>query len=140
MPQNNSNYVESSDSVQRVGNRVGNYANTDRVGKESLKCIYTNLDGISNKVGEFQSIVNKVTPDLIFLTETKGNESLLSSNIFDTSRFKVYSRDRPTPLGAGIWGGGVAILVRSDLVSDDVYVDQLNRHQAEESVWWEVML
>ena len=57
------------------------------------------------------------------------------------SRFKVYRKDRPTPIGAGTWGRGVAILVRADLlVSDDVYVDLLNKHRAEEGVWCEVAL
>ena len=102
--------------------------------------MYTNLDGINKKVGELQSVIGRENPDLIFLTETKANDSILSSNVFDMSRFKVYRKFRPTPVGAGTWGGGVAILVRTDLVSNDVYVDLLNKHRAEEGVWCEVAL
>ena len=127
-------------NVQNIGGRIEESDHVHRIGREKLKCIYTNLDGISSKIGEFQSVIFKENPDLIFLTETKANDSLLSSNIFDTSKYKVYRKDRAIPPGAGIWGGGVCILVRSNIVSDDVFVDPLNKHQAEEGVWCEVSL
>ena len=143
LPQSSSQ-VESSSSkpsgAQRLGRRVQSSEKPPLIKKQRLKCMYTNLDGINNKVDELQSVIGRENPDLICLTETKANDSILSSNVFDMSRFKVYRKDRPTPVGAGTWGGGVAILVRADVVSDDVYVDLLNKHRAEEGVWCEVAL
>ena len=50
----------------------------------TLKCLYTNLDGLSNKVAELRELTNKEQPDLIFLTETKTDEEMLDNILYDT--------------------------------------------------------
>ena len=74
--------------------------------KKMLKCMYTNLDGINNKVNEVKCIVENEKPDIVVLTETKANDSLPSNIIFDIVNFKVYRKDRMGPVGQVMWGGG----------------------------------
>ena len=82
----------------------------------SLKCIYTNCDGIGNKVNELELTISNTEPHLIFLTETKLSQDILSQEIFPADRYVVYRRDRD----AIFVGGGVCILVRKDIVSFEV--------------------
>ena len=74
----------------------------------TLKFIYTNLDGISNKKSELSSIVFNEKPDIICLTETKTSEKGANDHTYDCENYEVIRKDRliqRTP------GGGVSILV-----------------------------
>lgn len=64
---------------------------------ESLKCIYTNIDGLNAiKAAEIEVMVSKEKPHIIFLTETKMCSDLTSSQFFDTGSFTVFRWDRGT--------------------------------------------
>ena len=114
-------------TMPRTGHE-GNVAN-----KCKYKCIYTNLDGISNKVAEFSVMINNEKPDFVFLTETKLNADFLNVNIFDTKVYNVFKRDRPNQAAPG---GGVTILVNKSLLCSEVTL--LNSRDAWEMMWCEV--
>ena len=59
-----------------------------------FKCIYSNIDGISNKTAELSILLKEEKPDFVFITETKLNAEFLNSNIFDTKIYNVYRKDR----------------------------------------------
>ena len=91
-------------------NKVSNdKKNTNPPLPTKLKCLYTNLDGIYNKISEFCLLVLEEDPDLIFLTETKLNPDILNHTVFDVNNYNIYRKDR---LLQNAPGGGVAILVK----------------------------
>ena len=110
-----------------------NLSRPSSVNRFRYKCLYSNVDGISNKVGELNALLSDEKPDFVFLTETKVNSDTLSSNIFDTSRFSVFRKDRVNQLGPG---GGVTILVNKNFLCSEVSI--LDTHGAEETLWCEV--
>ena len=75
----------------------------------TLNCIYTNLDGISNKKSELENIIFNEKPDIICLTETKTSENDASDHTYDCENFEVFRKDRLIQRAPG---GGVTILVR----------------------------
>ena len=97
--------------------------------KCKYKCIYTNLDGLGNKVAELSLVINREKPDFVFLTETKLNADFVNSNIFDTKVYNVFRRDRPNQAAPG---GGVTILVNKDLLCSEITL--LNGQNAEEMI------
>lgn len=103
--------------------------------KPSLKCLYTNLDGIGNKTGELEDLLSQENPDLVFLTETKCNSELLSVNLFDVNKYSVIRKDRETQNAPG---GGVALLVNKELIVEEASVSDLVNHGAQETVWCEI--
>ena len=94
-----------------------------------------NLDGLSNKTAELEMLVNEENPDLVFLTETKCNPEILNSTLFNTECYTVVRKDRPVQNAPG---GGIAILVKKNLVVTEDPVSSLVDHDAQESVWCEV--
>lgn len=60
-------------------------------------------------MGEFGSVVNSVDPSLICLVETKLSSDISNSEVFNTSRYEVYRKDRSVQNAPG---GGVAILIK----------------------------
>lgn len=99
--------------------------------------MFANVDGISNKVGEFSSFVNKEDPFLICLVETKLNSETNNLEVFDTGRYEVYRKDRGVQNAPG---GGVAILIKKTLLSTNENVKFLNDHRYEEATWCEICL
>ena len=93
------------------------------------------MDGISNKVEEFINVVNDIDPSIICLVETKLNDQIGDQEIFDTHRYNVYRKDRENQNAPG---GGVAILIKKELISFDTNVRFLNDHLFNESVWCEI--
>ena len=86
-----------------------------RTGKDghSLKCIYTNIDGLNAAKGvELNICVQKEKPDVICLTETKLTENCLLSQYVDCADFQIFRKDRSSGNG-----GGVLIMVRNSLVA-----------------------
>ena len=55
-----------------------------------IKCMYTNIDGISNKITEFSLRVKKVKPHIIFITETKLCASDLTSDFFQIEHYSAF--------------------------------------------------
>ena len=84
-----------------------------------IKCIYTNIDSIKNKFDLFSSTISLEKPHVIFVTETKLCPNDLSSDYFRFSNYVIYRKDREYVDG----GGGVALLVRNDLLSDPFFVN-----------------
>ena len=77
-----------------------------------LKCVYTNCDGIINKVDEFESRILNLNPHIVCLTETKLCEEVIDSEVFLCNKYNVFRVDRSIADGGG---GGVNILIRKDL-------------------------
>ena len=109
-----------------------NIGRLPRTTHQTLKCIYTNLDGLANKTAELQILLSVENPDIIFLTETKCNGEVLDSTLFDTNQYSVIRKDRVVQHAPG---GGVAILVKKHLLIDVSSVCSLVEHEAQESVW-----
>ena len=73
--------------------------------------MYTNCDGLLNKVSEFESLIRSTSPQVIFLTETKLYNDILNSEVFLCDSYEVFRLDRVPTDG----GGGVSILISKDL-------------------------
>lgn len=101
-----------------------------------LSCIYSTIDGIVNKVNEFQTFVSRFNPAVICLTETKLNDQINSAEVLDMNQYKVYRKDR---LIQNSPGGGVVILLRNYLVSSRGSVQFLNHRPYEAALWCEVL-
>ena len=99
--------------------------------------MYANVDGIVNKVSEFNKLVSKVKPAIICLTETKLNSDINNGEIFDVECYEVFRNDRTVQNAPG---GGVVILVRKTLFSNSDNVNFLNTHSYKEAVWCEIKL
>ena len=102
-----------------------------------LNCMYANVDGVFNKQSEFEYLLNKYKPSLVFLTESKLNPDISTSEIFDIENYEVYRRDRYIQNAPG---GGVVILVRRSLLSSANKVSFLTEHSYEEAIWSEVKI
>ena len=102
-----------------------------------VKCIYANVDGIFNKREEFRLLLSQERPSLVSLVETKLNNDINNSELFDTDMYEIYRKDRRNQNAPG---GGVALLVKKDLISSENNVKFLNYHLYEEAVWCEVNL
>ena len=48
----------------------------------SIKCFYTNIDGISSKIDLFKLYIEKESPHVIFVTETKLRPTELTKDFF----------------------------------------------------------
>ena len=81
--------------------------------------MYTNIDGISNKSAEFSLRVDKLKPHIIFITETKLLPSDLTSDFFKIDNYSAYRKER-NRVARG-FGGGVIILIKNNLVSDQIF-------------------
>ena len=73
-----------------------------------LRCIYTNIDSIKNKVVLFRELIVEVKPHIIFITETKLGPDDHTTEFLGFKNYVVYRKDREKVDG----GGGVAILVK----------------------------
>ena len=116
-----SSRAEESEQNDSAGNKHGGHgrktcvytkkSNTERTETEHLKCLYTNIDGLNaTKGAELQVILAEEEPHLVFLTETKFTDDVVTSQFIDCSNYTVFRRDRGTGRG-----GGVVILVRKEL-------------------------
>ncbi|XP_050516030.1 uncharacterized protein LOC126890907 [Diabrotica virgifera virgifera] len=85
-------------------------------GVSNMSFLYQNVRGLNSKVGiVFRNILN-CEQNIICLTETWLNTSILSEEIF--SCYKVYRRDRETSSSSKLTGGGVLIAVSEELTID----------------------
>ena len=89
----------------------------------SIKCFYTNIDGISSKIDLFKLYIEKESPHVIFVTETKLRPTELTKDFFNFKDYNEFRRDRKNVDG----GGGVIILVHNclnaELISQEVLQD-----------------
>lgn len=102
---------------------------------QTFKCIYTNLDGLANKIAEFEMLINEEDPDIVLLTETKCNKEMLNSSLFNMAKYTVVRKDREAQNAPG---GGVVLLIKKHFCVDENSVYGLTDHNAQESVWCEL--
>ena len=86
---------------------VSNVDNNCRI-FSNLKCLYSNCDGLFNKRSEFIFVTQRDDPSIILLTETKLHKEILNEEVFPTSKYDIYRKDRDSFHS----GGGVCILVK----------------------------
>jgi len=80
----------------------------NKVNTEKIKIMYTNANGLSNKINELKIRVDESKPEIIMVCETKysseiGNEGLLLN-------YDIVRKDRENGMG-----GGICIFIRNDL-------------------------
>lgn len=80
---------------------------------ELLHAISLNARSLVNKVVELEEILIGVAPDVMFVTETWFNESILSSEFEALGYIVVARKDRQDTFGGR--GGGVLILAKETL-------------------------
>ena len=95
---------------------------------QTIKYMYTNLDGLSNKTAAMKALT-------VLYTETKANPEMLNVSLFNIDQYSTIRKDRPNQTAPG---GGVAILIKKKFTIDETSVSFLNDHEAKESVWCEV--
>ena len=81
-------------------------------GTKNLVCMYVNARSIMNKLLWLEATVDAVSPDLIGITESWGNERVLEAEL-ELAGYNLYREDRR----GGVRGGGVLLYVKSVLRS-----------------------
>ena len=78
--------------------------------KEHIQILYTNEDGLSNKIDELNTRINETFPETIANCETKLNDDI--GNEAMPKNYTIIRKDRSRGKG-----GGVCIMVHEDLNS-----------------------
>ena len=87
-----------------------------------LEMMYSNVDGLVSKLSEFRDLINEEKPQVICLTETKLNSTILSDTL-NFHNYEIWRKDRVSKPG-----GGVMILTRKDLkVKEAKYLEVSNK-------------
>ena len=76
---------------------------------DSLKVMYTNIDGLISSRLELIDYLMEKKPDIVCLTETKLREEIQVN--FKEQGYNVWRRDRK-----GKAGGGVLVMVRENII------------------------
>ena len=79
--------------------------------QEFIQILYTNADGLSNKINELNTRINETFPEIIAICETKLNDDIGNEAI--PKHYTIIRKDRSRGRG-----GGVCIMVREDLNSN----------------------
>lgn len=79
----------------------------------TLECIYTNVDGVVNKINELQVLVDKLNSRVVCLTDTKLGDHL-NSKIFYLGNYSVFRNDKVNQAAPG---GDVAVSANKKLVT-----------------------
>ena len=82
-------------------------------GGDTLKVMYTNIDGLLSGLLELRDYLIEKKPDVVCITETKLREEIQIS--FKEQGYNVWRRDRK-----GKAGGGVLIIV-----PDNIYIEEV---------------
>ena len=94
-----------------------------------LKCMYTNINSLRNKLDEFSAMIEELEPDIIGLTETWMKDDCVFQGYHPAFKHNRSEDKR---------GGGVMLLVRDHLsVSEHV---ELSSFGFEEAVWCVIQL
>ena len=81
---------------------------------DSISCLYTNCRSVVNKFAELANMISESGPNVVCLTETWLTHETEDS-CFSLPSYHIFRKDR-----LGGRGGGVAILVHSDLICHNV--------------------
>jgi len=94
--------------------------------KNSFKLLLTNANGLSNKLGEFQTILATLDVDIAIVTETKFSDETVASEITFAGYCAPLRRDRNP------FGGGVAVWVKEGMPS----IHLQDMHSADHETLW----
>ena len=92
---------------------INNVAGSDKTRTKSLALLYTNAQSLVNKINELRIIVAINNPDIVVITETWTNESILDDFLGINGYDLTERKDRnDTIMGRG---GGICVYVRKCL-------------------------
>ena len=78
--------------------------------KDQLQILYSNIDGLANKIDELEMRINVDNPDVVLLCETKLDDSIGNEGL--PKEFQILRKDR---VGSKGRGGGLCFLVKNEL-------------------------
>ena len=81
--------------------------------RNTLKIMYTNVDGLISSLLELKDYLRTSKPDVVGIVETKLKEEIKVD--FTKEGYNTWRRDRK-----GMGGGGVMLLVKEDIVVEEV--------------------
>ena len=84
----------------------------NRASMSKISVFYSNARSIVNKIAKLQLELAKMQTDIVVLTETYPNDSILNEEIFGTD-YRVYRKDRSAKTARH--GGGVWIAVKKSI-------------------------
>ena len=88
-----------------------------KVTKDCLDCYYFNATSIRDKLDEFNSHFTKNDYDLISISETWCNESVLKGEILKQQQYNVFRRDRDLQVWDKKDGGGCLLAVSTSITA-----------------------
>ena len=97
-------------------NHTSHQPNTQKI-KKSMKLALINCRSVVNKQSELDALLYLQNLDILLGTESYLDDTIMSSEVFP-SRYTTYRHDRNRH------GGGVFILVRSDIPSSQIHVSE----------------
>lgn len=83
---------------------------------DTVNVYYQNVNGLRSKIQEFYLSVISCDYDVIVLTETFLNKSILNSELFVANDYFVFRRDRDYSTTGQVKGGGVLIAVKNSML------------------------
>src|ERR1043165_6565717 len=89
------NVVKITNDKQKVSNEQLNCTtNTpvDKEGKEAIQILYTNCDGLSNKIDELNTRINLKKPEIVLICETKFDETIGNEGL--PANYEIIRKDR----------------------------------------------
>ena len=90
-----------------------------------IKIFYQNVRGINTKLSDIYIKSFDLEYDIVALTETWLQESVIDSEIF-CDRYHIYRRDRAIRADGPKTGGGVLFAVRSSYNSEQIIHESFN--------------
>ena len=79
----------------------------------ALNIMYQNVRGLGTKINTFKQNVSIVYPDILFVTESWLNGSILDYDIVDLNQYLIFRRDRESTKSNKSDGGGVFIAIKN---------------------------
>ena len=87
----------------------------------TLKILYTNVDGLVSKLMEVRDLIREKKPQVVCLTETKLRNSITNDTL-GFENYNVWRKDRE-----GKQGGGVIILTNDKLQAKQIQMNNINK-------------
>ena len=79
-----------------------------------VKTVVLNANSLKGKVNPLKAMIESVLPHIIIMTETKLSKRFKTSELFDTSQYSVFRKDRNAR------GGGVLVAISNELDGYDI--------------------
>jgi hypothetical protein len=100
--------------------------------KEKLKILYSNVDGLANKLDDLENRIDKFNPDIIILCESKLDEKIGNEGI--SKHYQVIRKDRE---GEGR-GGGICMLLKNEFILLERKDLNLKQTGKVEHMWYDI--